>query len=69
VLFKITRRQRPEIFSRVDRAATQQDVVTLRDDRTDDYFWVGIVNVFALRADLPLMRVAIGNTPDKVGAG
>ena len=69
MLFEITGRQRPEISSWVDRAATQQDVVTLRNDRTDNDFWVGIVNVFALRADMALMRIAIGNTPDKIRPG
>lgn len=69
MLFEISCGQRPEIFSWFDRAPTQQDVVAIRDNSAHDYFWIGIVNVFALRADMTLVCVSIRNAPNEVRSG
>ena len=65
MFFEKPRRQSPEVLSWFDRAATQQDVVAGRNDGADNYFRIGIVNVFALRTDVALVRVAFRHTPHK----
>ena len=65
-LFHETRGQCPEVFSWFDRAATQQDVVAMRDDGTHHDFRIGIMDMPARAAHIAFARVAVGNAPDKM---